>query len=116
MRSCRSAWASPTCSAAGARRRSYRASSATARRLRPSGDSHTITLTGQGGLGDLDGSGRPRFVQSSTGIESIEAALSVPGIATLPQVYEKAWDVSDGSVIAGFPRRQDGFPFYESPV
>jgi hypothetical protein len=83
---------------------------------RPSGDSHTITLTGQGGLGDLTGSGTPQFVQSSTGIESILSALSVPGLATLPQVYEKAWNVADGSVVAGFPRRQDGFPFYESPI
>jgi hypothetical protein len=80
------------------------------------GDSLTITLTGQGGLGDLDGSGTPRFVQSSTGVPSILTSLSVPGVATLPQVYEKAWNVSDGSVVGGFPRRQDGFPFYESPV
>jgi hypothetical protein len=80
------------------------------------GDSLTITLTGQGGLGDLDGSGTPRFVQSSTGVPSILTALSVPGVATLPQVYEKAWDVASGSVVGGFPRRQDGFPFYDSPV
>jgi hypothetical protein len=83
---------------------------------RPSGDTHTITLTGQGGLGDLNGDGTPELVQSTTGIESIVSSLSVPGIATLPQVYEKAWNVADGSVVSGFPRRQDGFPFYDSPV
>ena len=83
---------------------------------RPSGDTHTITLTGQAVLGDLTGSGHPNLVQSQTGIETIEAALQVPGQASVPQVYEKAWNLSDGSVLSGFPRRQDGFPFYESPI
>ena len=83
---------------------------------RPSGDSHTITLTGQAVLGDINGSGHPQLVQNQTGIETIEASLSVPGQASVPQVYEKAWDLSDGSVLPGFPRRQDGFPFYEAPI
>ena len=83
---------------------------------RPSGDSHTITLTGQAVLGDLTGSGHPQLVQNQTGIETIEAALQVPGQASVPQVYEKAWNLADGSVLSGFPRRQDGFPFYESPI
>ena len=85
-------------------------------RYRPSGDSHTITLTGQAVLGDINGSGHPQLVQNQTGIETIEASLSVPGQASVPQVYEKAWDLSDGSVLPGFPRRQDGFPFYEAPI
>src|SRR5439155_1122292 len=34
---------------------------------RPSGDSHTITLTGQAVLGDLTGSGHPQLVQNQTG-------------------------------------------------
>jgi hypothetical protein len=81
-----------------------------------SGDGLTITLTGQGGFGDLRGSGTPQFIQSSTGATSITAALGVSGQAALPQVYEKAWNVTDGSVVAGFPRRQDGFPFFTAPL
>ena len=83
---------------------------------RPSGDTHTITLSGQGGFGDLTGSGRPQYVQSSTGAESIVLALGQAGEASLPQVYEKAWDVPSGSVLSGFPQRQDGFPFYDAPI
>jgi len=83
---------------------------------RPAGDTHTITLTGQAVLGDLTGSGHPQLVQSQTGVESIEAALTIPGQASVPQVYEKAWNLSDGSLVPGFPRRQDGFPFYEAPI
>jgi hypothetical protein len=83
---------------------------------RPTGDTHTITLTGQGGLGDLTGSGRPQYIQSSTGVESIVLALGQAGEASLPQVYEKAWDPSSGSLLSGFPQRQDGFPFYDAPI
>ena len=83
---------------------------------RPSGDVSTITLSGQGGLGDLDGDGTPEVIQSSTGVPSIVTSLSVPGLASLPQVYEKAWNVSTGAVLPGFPQRQDGFPFYEAPI
>jgi hypothetical protein len=83
---------------------------------RPSGDSHTLTLTGQGGFGDLTGGGTPQFIGSSTGLESILLALGQAGQASLPQVYEKAWDVSSGQVQSGFPQRQDGFPFYDAPL
>jgi hypothetical protein len=84
---------------------------------RPTGDTHTLTLTGQGGFGDLLGTGTPSFVQSTTGLESILGALGSAGQASLPQVYEKAWDVSTGQVASpGFPVRQDGFPFYDAPV
>jgi hypothetical protein len=83
---------------------------------RPSGDTHTITLTGQGGFGDLLGTGTPQFIQSSTGIESILLSLGQAGQAALPQVYEKAWDVQTGRVLPGFPQRQDGFPFYDAPI
>src|SRR4051794_31629624 len=84
---------------------------------RPTGDTHTLTLTGQGGFGDLLGSGTPSFVQSTTGVESILGALGSAGQASLPQVYEKAWDVSTGQVASpGFPQRQDGFPFYDAPI
>jgi hypothetical protein len=83
---------------------------------RPSGDSHTITLTGQGGLGDLSGTGTPSYVGSSTGLESILLALGQAGEASLPQVYEKTWDIQSGQVQPGFPQRQDGFPFYDAPI
>jgi hypothetical protein len=83
---------------------------------RPTGDTHTITLSGQGGFGDLLGTGTPQFVQSSTGLESILLALGQAGEAALPQVYEKAWDVSSGHVLPSFPQRQDGFPFYDAPI
>jgi hypothetical protein len=83
---------------------------------RPAGDTHTLTLTGQGGFGDLSGSGTPQFVGSSTGLESILLALGQAGEAALPQVYEKAWDVQSGQVLPGFPQRQDGFPFYDAPI
>jgi hypothetical protein len=83
---------------------------------RPSGDSHTLTLTGQGGLGDLLGTGKPQLIQSSTGVESILLGLGDDGQSLLPQVYEKAWDVPSGSPLPGFPQRQDGFPFYDAPI
>jgi hypothetical protein len=84
---------------------------------RPTGDTHTLTLTGQGGFGDLLGAGKPSFVQSTTGVESILTALDGAGQAGLPQVYEKAWDPTTGQVASpGFPVRQDGFPFYDAPL
>src|SRR5439155_24770 len=80
------------------------------------GDSHTLVLTGTGGLGDLYGTGTPAFIMNNTGVESIVASLQVPGVASLPQVYEKAWDPRDGQVLPGWPKRVDGFPFYASPI
>jgi hypothetical protein len=80
------------------------------------GDSATITITGQGALGDLSGTGTPQFVQSDVGVESIASALSDSGHATLPQFYEKAWNVSSGAVEPHFPVRQDGLPFYDAPL
>ena len=80
------------------------------------GDTHTLTLTGQGGFGDLLGTGTPQYIQSSTGLESILLALGQPGQAALPQVYEKAWDVRSGALLPSFPERQDGFPFYDAPI
>jgi Subtilase family len=80
------------------------------------GDALTVTLTGQGALGDLRNTGTPQYLQSTTGAESLSAALGVAGQAALPQTYEEAWNPSNGSVVAGFPRRQDGFPFYTAPL
>lgn len=83
---------------------------------RPSGDSLTLTLTGQGGLADLTNSGHPEFLQSSIGAQSISNALNNSGQAALPQAYEKAWDVATGAVAPGFPVRQDRFPFFDAPL
>ena len=80
------------------------------------GDPLTVTLTGQGALGDLRGTGTPQYLQSTAGAVSLQAGLSSPGPAALPQTYEEAWDPSSGSLVAGFPRRQDGFPFYTAPL
>jgi hypothetical protein len=84
--------------------------------LRPTGDTHTLTLTGQGGLGDLLGTGKPQLIQSSAGLESTLLSLGQAGEAAVPQVYEKAWDVGTGKPLPGFPQRQDGFPFYDAPI
>ena len=80
------------------------------------GDPLTVTLTGQGALGDLTGRGTPQYLQSTTGAISLTAGLNSPGPAAVPQTYEEAWNPADGSVVAGFPRRQDGFPFFTSPL
>jgi hypothetical protein len=39
-----------------------------------------------------------------------------PVCATQMQTYEKAWNVASGAVLSGFPRLQDGFPFYVAPL
>ncbi len=83
---------------------------------RPTGDALTVTITGQGGLGDLTNTGTPQFLQSSIGAESIAGALGSSGQAALPQAYEKVWNVGSGAVAPGFPVRQDGFPFFDAPL
>jgi hypothetical protein len=55
-------------------------------------------------------------VQSTVGASSLTAGLNSPGPAALPQTYEEAWNPSTGSLAAGFPRRQDGFPFFTAPL
>ena len=83
---------------------------------RPTGDALTITLTGQGGLGDLLNTGTPQFLQSSVGAQSFATATGFSGQAALPQIYEKAWDLGTGAVLPSFPVRQDGFPFFDAPL
>jgi hypothetical protein len=80
------------------------------------GDSLTVTLTGQGAIGDLRHTGTPEYLQSTVGAESLTAGLNSPGPAALPQTYEEAWNPASGSVATGFPRRQDGFPFFTAPL
>ena len=66
------------------------------------GDPLTISLTGQGAIGDLLGNGTPDYVQSSAGGISLTNALG-GSAAALPQTYEKAWDVPTGDVLPELP-------------
>ena len=66
------------------------------------GDPLTISLTGQGAIGDLLGNGKPDYVQSSAGGISLTNALD-GSAAALPQTYEKAWDVPTGDLLPSFP-------------
>ncbi len=75
-----------------------------------------MTLTGQGAIGDLRNTGTPQYVQSTVGAISLTAGLNAPGPAALPQTYEEAWNPGNGSLVTGFPRRQDGFPFFTAPL
>ena len=75
-----------------------------------------MELTGQGGIGDLLGDGTPRYVLSNAGAASLNLFNSDKGTAHLPQTYEQAWDVSTGANLPTFPRAQDGFPFFDSPL
>jgi hypothetical protein len=79
------------------------------------GDPLTVSLTGQGGVGDLQGTGTPQYVQSNAGALSLNGALGGKA-AELPQTYEKAWNVAGGDVFPTFPRLQDGFPFFDAPL
>ncbi|HEY8739872.1 MAG TPA: hypothetical protein VIN56_04715, partial [Candidatus Dormibacteraeota bacterium] len=85
---------------------------------RNTGDTHTLTLTGTGALGDLANTGHPQVIMNNTGLESILTGLGGQLGAQLPQVYEKAWTVQPGTspVVSGWPKRVDGFPFFSSPT
>ena len=85
---------------------------------RNTGDTHTLTLTGTGAVGDLANTGTPQVVMNNTGLESILTGLGGQLGAQLPQVYEKAWTVRPGTspVVSGWPKRVDGFPFFSSPT
>ena len=54
-------------------------------------------------------------MQSQAGAISLTDALG-DSPAALPQTYEKAWDATSGGVLSGFPRLQDGFPFFVAPL
>ena len=80
-------------------------------------DSLTVVITGQGGAGDLLGTGTPNFVQSVAGAPStLNAVGGDAGQATLGQSYEKAWDVSTGQTLPGYPAKQEGFSFFTAPL
>jgi hypothetical protein len=73
-------------------------------------------VTGQGAVGDLDGNGKPNFVQPMAGGISLQAALGTEGQAGLIHVFDAAWDVDSGKMLDDFPTDQDGFPFFTSPT
>jgi hypothetical protein len=81
-------------------------------------DSVLVGITGQGGAGDLTGSGTPNYVQSMAGAPStLNAVGSAPaGQATLGQSYEQAWDPATGKPVPGLLGRQDGFSFFTAPL
>lgn len=73
-------------------------------------------VTGQGAIGDLDGDGKPNFMQPMAGGISLQAALGTEGQAGLIHVFDAVWDVSKGKLLKDFPTDQDGFPFFTSPM
>ena len=83
---------------------------------RPTGDSLMITITGQGALTDLRGSGSLDYAHSEAGAESTISALDVPGQAAVPQVYQGVWDPTSGSELSSFPKAVAGFTFYDEPL
>jgi len=79
-------------------------------------DGITVGVTSQSAIGDLNGDGKPEFMQPMAGGLTLTSALDKAGQAALPHVFDQAWDPTTGSTLANFPTDQDGFPFYSSPV
>ena len=79
-------------------------------------DALTVGVTSQSAVGDLNGDGKPEFMQPVAGAITLQAALGDEGQAALIHVYDQAWDPTTGVPLENFPTDQDGFPFYTSPV
>lgn len=79
-------------------------------------DALTVGVTSQSAFGDLNGDGKPEFMQPTAGAATLTSALGDAGQAALPHVFDQAWDPMTGAVLDNFPTNQDGFPFYTSPV
>ena len=79
-------------------------------------DAITVGVTSQSAFGDLNGDGKPEFMQPTAGGVTLTTALGDAGQAALPHVFDQAWDPVSGTVLENFPVDQDGFPFYVSPV
>ena len=84
-------------------------------------DALTVGVTGQGAIGDLDGNGSPNYMQPMAGGITLSAALGTAGQASLPHVFDMAWDPTagdpeTGKVMDNFPVNQEGFPFFVSPM
>jgi hypothetical protein len=83
---------------------------------RPTGDTATITITGQGALADLSDNGSLQYTQSEAGAESTTGALNTPGQAAVPQVYQGVWNPTSGGELSPFPRSVAGFTFFDEPL
>jgi len=79
-------------------------------------DAINVGVTSQSAIGDLNNDGRPDFMQPVAGGATLTSALNNEGQASLPHVFDQAWDVGSGETLDNFPTNQDGFPFYSSPV
>lgn len=79
-------------------------------------DALTVGVTSQSAIGDLNGDGKPEFMQPMAGGVTLTGALNVAGQAALPHTFDQAWDPLTGQTIDNFPTDQDGFPFYVSPL
>lgn len=79
-------------------------------------DALNVGVTSQSAIGDLNGDGKPDFMQPMAGGATLTGALNNEGQAALPHVFDQAWDVQSGSTLENFPTDQDGFPFYTSPL
>jgi hypothetical protein len=83
---------------------------------RPTGDTATITITGQGALADMSDNGSLQYTQSEAGAESTTGALNNPGQAAVPQVYQGVWNPTSGGELSPFPRSVAGFTFFDEPL
>jgi len=79
-------------------------------------DAITVGVTSQSAFGDLNGDGKPEFMQPTAGGTTLTNALGDAGQAALPHVFDQAWNPVTGEILENFPTNQDGFPFYTSPV
>ncbi|MBK5234012.1 MAG: hypothetical protein JJE13_13670 [Thermoleophilia bacterium] len=79
-------------------------------------DPITVGVTGQLALGDLDNNGKPNITQPMAGGITLTTALDDAGQASLPHVFDHAWEPTTGDALESFPVDQDGFPFFVSPI
>ncbi|MBN8868520.1 MAG: hypothetical protein J0H66_01405 [Solirubrobacterales bacterium] len=79
-------------------------------------DAITVGVTSQSAIGDLNGDGKPEFMQPVAGGVTLTTAFGDAGQAALAHVFDQAWDPLTGKTLDNFPTNQDGFPFYSSPV
>ncbi len=79
-------------------------------------DGLTVGVTGQLALGDLDADGKANLTQPMAGGITLTTALGTAGQASLPHVFDQAWEPGTGETLENFPVSQDGFPFFVAPV
>lgn len=79
-------------------------------------DALTVGVTGQLAIGDLDNNGKANLAQPMAGGITLSSALGDAGQASLPHVFDHAWEPATGEALESFPTDQEGFPFFVSPV